>query len=91
MGIEIGGFHELEHFRGKEFYEKLIGVNSGRNALLYILRARNVKKLYLPRFLCDCISFLCKKEGICYEEYSIGRDFCLFLIENYCQMNIYIL
>lgn len=72
---EIGGFFGLEHFGGKSYYHDLIAVNSGRNALLYILRARQVEKLYIPRFLCDSVSALCKREGYAYEEYGINRDF----------------
>lgn len=72
---EIGGYFGLEQFSGQAYYRDLIAVNSGRNALLYILRARQVKKLYIPRFLCDSVSELCRREGYAYEEYEINRDF----------------
>lgn len=72
---EIGGYFGLEQFTGCEYYEDLIPVNSGRNALLYILKARQVKKLYIPRFLCDSVSELCKREGYDFEEYPINECF----------------
>lgn len=72
---EIGGYFGLEGFFGAEYYSDLMGVNSGRNALLYVIKARGVKKLYIPRFLCDSVSELCKREGIEYEEYPVDRDF----------------
>lgn len=72
---EIGGYFGLEQFAGREYHPNLIGVNSGRNALLYILKARQYRKVYIPRFLCDSVSALCDREGYAWEEYPIGADF----------------
>lgn len=72
---EIGGYLELEHFSGREYHRGLTAVNSGRNALLFILRARGVKKLHIPAYLCDSVALLCRREGIPFETYPIGRDF----------------
>lgn len=72
---EIGGYFGLEAFSGEEYHKGLIGVNSGRNALLYVLKVRGVQKLYIPRFLCDSVSELCKREVVEYEEYSIDKNF----------------
>lgn len=72
---EIGGYFGLEHFGGQEYYEDLIRLNTGRNALLYVLKARNIRKLYIPYYLCDCISLLCDRYGYSYEYYHIGPDF----------------
>lgn len=72
---EIGGYFGLEEFTGSAYYPEAVAVNNARNALLYILKARNVKKLYIPRFLCDTVAKLCQREGYPFEEYSVGRDF----------------
>lgn len=72
---EIGGYFGMEIFGGEEYHRGLIGVNSGRNALLYIIKARRINKLYIPRFLCDSIAQLCVREKIAYEEYGVGKDF----------------
>ena len=72
---EIGGYFELEHFRGEEYHSGLIGVNNGRSALLYILKARKISKLYLPYFLCDSVSNMCRKNGYDISFYPIGADF----------------
>ena len=72
---EIGGYFGLEHFKNNEYYSDLIAVNSGRNGLLYILKAKNIKKIYIPYFLCDAISRLCKRENYNYEYYKIDNDF----------------
>ena len=72
---EIGGYFGLERFGGKVYHDCAIAVNSARNALLYVLKARSVEKLYIPRFLCDTVSELCLREGYAYEEYAIDASF----------------
>ncbi|MBQ9953609.1 MAG: hypothetical protein IJO92_04710 [Clostridia bacterium] len=72
---EIGGYFGFEQYGGEEYHCGAIGVNSGRNALLYLLRARRYRKLYIPRFLCDSVYKLCVREGIAYEEYPIDASF----------------
>ena len=72
---EIGGYLELEEFSGKEYYPDAIPVNNARNALLYVLKARGIQKLYLPYYLCDSVSALCEREGFAYDFYSIHEDF----------------
>lgn len=72
---EIGGYFGLESFLGQEYYADLTGVNSGRNALLYILKVRKYRKVLIPRFLCDSVLRLCCREGYDWEEYDISEDF----------------
>lgn len=72
---EIGGYFGLESFGGSELYADLLHLNSARNALLYLLKARDIKKLYIPYYLCDCVSDTCDKYGYEYEYYRIGKDF----------------
>lgn len=72
---EIGGYFGLERISGEEYYPDAIPLNTGRNALLYLLKARNIKKLYLPYYLCDCCSDVCRKHGYKYEYYHIDKDF----------------
>ena len=67
---EIGGYFELERFSGREYHEGLLGVNNGRNALLYLLKARKIKRLYIPRFLCDSVSNLCTAYGFEFRYYG---------------------
>lgn len=72
---EIGGYFGLEQFSGRELYPDAIALNTGRNALLYLIKARKIKKLYLPYYLCDCCSDVCDRNGCEYEYYHIGSDF----------------
>lgn len=72
---EIGGYLEMERFSGEEYHRDLIGVNNGRSGLLYLLRAKKIKKLYIPYFLCDSVSKMCDYYGYAYEYYPIDRNF----------------
>ena len=71
---EIGGYFGLEELSGTEYYADLIPLNSGRNALLYICLAKNIRKLYLPYFLCSCISDMCREHGIEVSFYHINEQ-----------------
>lgn len=73
---EIGGFFELERFRGQErFNNTAFAVNSARNALLCLIHARKIRKLYIPRYLCGSIRKLLIREAILFEEYHIQENF----------------
>ena len=70
---EIGGYFELELRRGKEYHPNAIKLNSGRNCLEYILRARGYKKIFIPYFTCEVILEPIQKLGLSYEFYSIDE------------------
>jgi hypothetical protein len=71
---EIGGYFGLESFTEGSMYSGLVGVNSARNALVYLLYARRINKLYIPYYLCNSVSGVCEREGFAYEYYNIGND-----------------
>ena len=72
---EIGGYFELEQSNGfGEYYPSMIALNSARNALLYLVRAKGIKKLFIPYYLCDSISSVCERESIPYECYHISSN-----------------
>ena len=70
---EIGGFLELEKNSGHEYHEKCIALNSGRNCLRYLIRAREIKKIWLPKLLCSAISDTCREEKVEITYYSINE------------------
>lgn len=72
---EIGGYFGLEKLIHKEYYSGLIALNTARNALLYIMRARNIKKIYIPFYLCDSVSKMLDREGLNYEYYHVKKNF----------------
>lgn len=67
----IGGYFGLEIPHGSEFHKDAIRLNTGRNCLEYILRARGYKKVYLPYYTCDVVLEPFIKLGIKYEFYHI--------------------
>ena len=72
---EIGGYFGLEKLISNEYYPELAAVNNARCALLYIIKARQYKKVYLPYFLCDSVRLVLERERIPFEEYRIDRSF----------------
>lgn len=71
---EIGGFLELELNHGSEFHEQGIALNSGRNALRYLIRGRKIKRIWLPKLLCSAISDTCKEENVEILYYLIDKQ-----------------
>jgi hypothetical protein len=69
----IGGFYDLQLPSGNEYYADLLRLNTGRNALEYILRQKAYSKIYIPFFTCDVLLEPIKKLGVKYEFYSINE------------------
>lgn len=72
---EIGGYFGLEEFSGREYHHGLLALNNGRCCLAYLLKARLIRKLWLPRYLCDSVSGVCARLGYDFGYYSVGPDF----------------
>lgn len=71
---ELGGYIELDTYRLPMLHEGALALNCGRNALAYLLKARGIKKLWLPRFLCDSVTEVCSRERVPFSFYSVGAD-----------------
>ena len=56
-------------------HEEALALNCGRGALEYLCKAKKIKKLYLPYFLCSSVSNLCEKIGVSYSGYHINKNF----------------
>lgn len=96
---EIGGYFGLENLINNEYYKNLIPLNNGRNALLYLLRAKKIKKLYIPYCLCDSIPNMLKMYDYKFEYYNIdaefipifnkvmGKDEYLYIVNYYGQLS----
>lgn len=72
---EIGGYFELEHFTGKEYYDDLLDFNCARSALLYLLIEKKISKIFLPYFLCDEVYKACRKANVEVIFYNIDEAF----------------
>lgn len=71
---EIGGYIELDVSRGQEYHNQAVALNSGRHCLEYLIKAKNIKKLYIPYFLCASVKNLCDKVSCEYDFYKINQD-----------------
>ena len=72
---EIGGYIELDTYHLLMLHEGAIALNCGRNALAYVIKARGLKKIKIPYFLCDSVSNICQRENVTVSYYHIGMDF----------------
>lgn len=72
---EIGGYFELDQFINKPYHNNMIELNTGRNALAYLIKAKGIKKVYIPHYLCDSVSGILKMLSVDYEGYSIDKNF----------------
>ena len=71
----IGGYFQIEESSGIMLYEDGVKLNSGRNALVYLLEARNIKKIMMPQFMCDSCDNVIKN-------YNVKKE-CIILIPNF--------
>ncbi len=72
----IGGFIGLQLDDGDLYYPDLIALNTGRNALEYILRIKKFKTIYLPYFTCEVLLEPIRKLKIAYRYYSLDKNLC---------------
>ena len=72
---EIGSYFGLEQLVRNEYYKDLIPLNNGRKAFLYVLKARNIKKPYIPYYLCNSVRDMCSRNGYKFEYYKIDAEF----------------
>lgn len=72
---EIGGYFEFENLIKKEYHHNLLSFSSARNCLIYLIKKRNIKKIFLPYYLCDVIKNACYKNQIEVIFYNIDEDF----------------
>lgn len=72
---EIGGYFQLEKLIDNEYYKNMERLNSGRNSLIYILKSKKIKKVYLPYYLCDSVSNKVIQEGYNVDYYNVDKEF----------------
>lgn len=72
---EIGGYIEFEYYHGSMLHENGLLLNCGRNCLAYLIRAKRIRALVMPYFMCDSVLDLCRKYGVKLRFYHVGLDF----------------
>ncbi len=70
----IGGYPALELKPQAEYHRQGIGLNSARCCLEVCLKARGVRKVWLPDFTCSAMLEPIRRLGIEYDRYGIGYD-----------------
>lgn len=87
---EIGGYIEVEYYKGKMLYDDGVKINCGRNALEYIILAKKIKRILMPKFMCDSCNGVLARNNVSVRYYSIGYDFKPQLKNVYDDEYIYI-
>lgn len=72
---EIGGYIELDEYTLPMLHEGAIALNCGRNTLEYLIKAKGIKKICIPKFMCSSVIGVCRRVGITTRYYSISLDF----------------
>lgn len=72
---EIGGYIELDQNRGAIFHPDALALNTARNCLVYLIRAKQIRRIALPRFLCSSVSLICRTNQVSIRLYSINERF----------------
>ena len=95
---EIGGYIELWENTGSLFHEDAVALNTARGCLAYLIETKNIKKIALPRFLCNSVTKLCQALGVEIQFYNIDESFLpsspvlragewLYIVNTYGQLN----
>lgn len=72
---EYGGYLEFEHKEYASYYSGILALNTGRNCLKYLIQAKNIKHIYMPRFICEVVIEACEDESVQIDYYSIDMNF----------------
>ncbi len=95
---EIGGYIELQNFTGEILHKDAVRLNSARNALEYVVRARNIRKIWYPYFMCSSNDKILQTHNVEVLYYSIdekmkpilrnrSKDEWLYLVNYYGQLS----
>lgn len=70
----IGGYFQLELQQGDFIHSDGVLLNTARNCFEYILRVREPKHVYIPKFICDVMTQPLEKLKISYSFYQIDEN-----------------
>ena len=72
---EIGGYIELDRYYLPMLHEGALALNCGRNCLAYLIKAKKIRKIKVPYFMCDTVFEPCRKYGAEMSFYHINGNF----------------
>ncbi|WP_148362923.1 hypothetical protein [Olsenella massiliensis] len=71
---EIGGYFELERFSGREYHEGALALNCARSCLAYLVEARAITSMWVPRYLCGSVEATLLSLGVRVRPYDVAAD-----------------
>lgn len=76
---EYGGYLSLELPFFKEYYESsdkynVVSLNSGRSALMYIVKIKKIKEIWCPYYICESVIDALKKENVKINFYYLSKN-----------------
>lgn len=71
---EIGGYLELERFRGRPYHEGALALNCARGCFSYLIELRSIERIWVPDFMCGSVPALFRRDGVEVLTYRIGAD-----------------
>ena len=96
----IGGYFEFEHFDGKEYHPRALALNCARNCLAYLIEARHITRIWIPKYLCASVQNVAKRYGVetrlydtqsdflpAYDSMSLAADDYLYMVDYYGQLS----
>ncbi|MDQ3101470.1 MAG: hypothetical protein M3R08_08785, partial [Bacteroidota bacterium] len=70
----IGGYFVLETGKQISCHPEALALNTGRNALEYIIRAKGYKVIHLPSYTCDVLRAPLERTGVEVRYYSLDQN-----------------
>lgn len=58
MKENIGGYFEFESLINQPYHKNALKLNSARNCLVYLVKSKKIKKIYMPYYLCDSVDVI---------------------------------
>ena len=71
---EIGGYFELECGHNAPYHADALKFNSARNALRFIVRANQIKEMFVPYYTCPVVWQALKAENVKLTYYCINQN-----------------
>lgn len=72
---EMGGYLEVEEHHGSCYHDDALPLNLARNCLAYLIKARSIKSIWLPDYICDSVISACQELNVSIRYYEIGFDY----------------
>lgn len=72
---EIGGYINLDSRYTNNCYDGYHCFNTASNALVYFIKTKKIKKIYIPYYLCDSVSYVLNMNKIQFDYYCLDKLF----------------